>query len=126
MITIDVHNAEYAPWEENADERERLSEHSESLTFRNARECADWLEREGFGEPSVYPGPYGRHTWLSELDSYEHPHTGVLTERSVHLSVDPTIHARVWAAIVATVTRQWTRYDGPYYVERVNAFGVSL
>lgn len=126
MITIDLYAAEYAPWEDEADKREKIGEHSESLTFDNARECADWLEREGFGSPSVDPGPYDRRTWLSELDPYEHPYTGVLTERSVHLAIDPEFNPRVWAAIVASVTRRWTRYAGPYYVERVNCFGVRL
>lgn len=115
-ITIEVHNAEYAPWEEDADERERLSEWTDTHTFDNATECADWLDREGFGVPSHDPGPYDVRTWLSENDPYEHPYSGVLTERSAHVYAG--FPPRLWAAIVARVSRRWTRYCGPYYVER--------
>lgn len=111
-ISIDVHAVTYAPWEEGADERERLSEQTEEWTFDSARECADWLEREGFGEPSVSPGPYDWRTWVSELTPHEHPYTGCLTERTAHQThADP----RVWAAIVASVCNRWTRYAGPYF-----------
>lgn len=122
-ITIDAHTATYAPWEEGADERERVGESSEEWTFDNARECADWLEREGFGSVSD-PGPYWSRTWLSELDPYEHPYTGVLTERAVH--AETTVDARLWAAIVHTVSRRYSGYTGPYYVERRNDFGVRV
>ena len=122
MITIEVHHADYAPWETDgngdviADERERIREWTDTHTFDNARECADWLDREGFGVPSKDPGPYDHRTWLTENDPYEHPYTGVLTERSAHTFAGGA-HPRVWAAIVATVSRRWTRYAGPYYQE---------
>jgi hypothetical protein len=126
-ITIEVHTATYAAWEEGADERERTDERTDSHSFDNARECADWLEGEGFGSPSADPGPYDRRTWLSELKPYEDPYTGVLTERSAHVEGDgPDFNSRLWAAIVASVSRRWTHYVGPYYVERVNVFGVKL
>jgi hypothetical protein len=126
MVTITVHTAEYAPWEEGADERERISESSEDWTFDNARECAAWLENEGFGSPSD-GRPYRSCTWLAELDPYEHPHTGVLIERSAH--AETTVDARLWAAIVHTVSRVFSGYSGytgPYYVERRNDFGVRV
>jgi hypothetical protein len=123
-IQITVHRAFYAPQKEGADERERIDEQSNEITFDNASECADWLESEGIQSPSVYPGPYNSHTWLSDLDPYEHPYTGVLTEQSAHAAT--TVNARVWAAIVHTVSRSWTRYVGPYYVERVNDHGIRV
>ncbi|MGW4394901.1 hypothetical protein ACWEHA_06375 [Amycolatopsis nivea] len=124
-ITIEVHSAQYAPWQEGDDERDRIDECTERYTFDNARECADWLEREGFGEPSE-SGPYRQHTWLSELDPYEDP-GGVLTERSAHVEGEsPEFNPRLWAAIVAVVSRRWTRYAGPYYVEHLNAFNVRV
>lgn len=115
-ITIEVHHATYAPWEEEADERDRLNEWTDTHEFDNATECADWLDREGFGLPSCDPGPYDVRTWLNELDPYEHPYSGVLTERSAHVYAG--FSPRLWAAIVARVSRPWTRYHGPYYVER--------
>ncbi|WP_033293146.1 hypothetical protein [Amycolatopsis jejuensis] len=119
-IAIDVHSAQYAPWNEGDEERERIGEDTESRTFDSARECADWLDREGFGDPSE-SGPVGRFTWLSELDPYENPE-GVLTERSAHVERDsPGFSPRLWAAIVAVVSRRWTRYAGPYYVEQLHA-----
>jgi hypothetical protein len=120
-ITMDVHTATYAPWEEGADERERIGESSETLTFDNARECADWLERQGLQSVSS-TGPYWSRTWLSELDPYEDAE-GVLTERSAHAEA---VDSRVWAAIVHTVSRAFSGYVGPYYVERRNDFGVRV
>lgn len=126
-ITVEVHSATYAPWQEGNDERERVDECTDSYSFDTARECADWLDREGFNSPSNDPGPYDRRTWLSELDPYEHPYTGVLTERSAHVEGNgPEFNPRLWAAIVASVSRRWTHYTGPYYVEHVNVFGVKL
>lgn len=52
MIEIEIYTAKYAPWEDNEDERERVGESSETHHFGSAVDCADWLEREGFGEPS--------------------------------------------------------------------------
>lgn len=123
-IEITVHTAQYAPLEDGAEVRERVGEDSTEMTFDNARECADWLEQHGIQSPSDYPGPYWSHTWLSDLDPYEHPHTGVLFEQSAH--AETTVPARLWAAIVHSVSRKWTRYDGPYFVERVNDFGVQV
>lgn len=127
MITLEMYSETFAPWQEGDDERERIGEYSEQITFDNARECARWLDREGFGIPNVDPGPYDRRTWLKENDPYEHPHTAVLTERSIRADGNgPDFNPRLWAAIVASVSRQWTHYTGPYYVERVNVFGVKL
>ncbi len=123
-ITIDVHTAEYAPWQEGEDDRERIGESSETMTFENARECADWLEREGLQSVSA-SGPYWSRTWLSDLDAYEHPYTGVLTEKSAHLTADGG-DARVWAAIVHTVSQKFSGYAGPYYVERRNDLGYRI
>lgn len=123
-IEITVHRAYYAPWEEGTDERERVKEESEEMTFDNARECADWLEQHGIQSPSQYPGPYWSRTWLSDLDAYEHPYTGVLMEQSAH--AEATVNARLWAAIVQSVSRKYTRYEGPYYVERVNDHGIRV
>jgi hypothetical protein len=123
MIEIDVYTANYAPWEEDADEPERLDESSKTFTFDTAVDCADWLEREGFGWPSE-SGPYRFHTWLNELEPYQDPDTGSLTERWAHAG--QATDARVWAAIVASVSIPYTNYHGPYYVERINAFGYKI
>lgn len=126
MIALEIHTATYAPWQEGDDERERIGEDTKTMTFDNATECAWWLDREGFGSPSVHPGPYDRRTWLTENDPREDDE-GVLTERSAHVEGNgPEFNPRLWAAIVASVSRQWTHYTGPYYVERVNVFGVKL
>lgn len=121
MIEIEIYTAKYAPWADNEDERERVHESSETHHFGSAVDCADWLEREGFGWPSE-SGPYRFHTWLNELD--EHPYSGVLTERSAHAG--QATDARVWAAIIASVSVLYTHYHGPYYVERINAFGYKI
>jgi hypothetical protein len=103
-IDIIVYATEYAPWEEDADEREVINEWSEEHTFDTARECATWLEREGFGEPSGFNGhAYDLNTWLDAYP-YEHPYTGVLTERSAHVSGNA--NPRVWSAIVASVSHR--------------------
>lgn len=99
MIELNVHRSHYAPLEDGADERERLSTYSDTLTFDNARECADWLEREGLQAPSQSHGSDGR-TWLSDVDAYEDPYTGILTEQSAH---PRNVHPRVWIAIVESV-----------------------
>ena len=112
-ITIDVHTAVYAPWEEGADARERIDESTEERTFDNARECAEWLESQGLQSVDS-SGPYWSRTWLSELNPYEHPYTGVLTERSAH--AETTVPARLWAAIVHSVSRKFSGYTGPYYI----------
>lgn len=121
-IEITIHTATYAPWEEGADQRERIGEHSEEMSFDSARECADWLEKHGIQSPSQ-SGPYWSRTWLSELNPYEDDE-GVLTERSAHAEM--TVDARLWAAIVHTVSQRWTRYVGPYYVERRNVDNVRV
>lgn len=125
MIEIEIYTAKYAPWVDNEDERERVDESSKTLTFESAVDCADWLEREGFGVPSE-SAPYRFHTWLNELDPYEHPYSGVLTERSAHAG--QATDARVWAAIIASVSAPYVHRDSdvPYYVERINAFGYKI
>lgn len=125
-IKVDLYSAIYAPLEEGADEREKIYEQSATIPFDNATECAHWLKRNGFDTPSVDPGPYDRRTWLSQSTPYEDLESGVLTEQTAALATDPEFNPRLWAAIVASVTRQWTHYRGPYYVERVNVFGVKL
>jgi hypothetical protein len=127
MITIEINTRVYAPWEDEADDRECIEESTEPKTFDTARECADWLIKEGLQSPSVSPGPYDRFTWLAELDPYEHPYTGTLTERSAHVEGEPAeFNPRLWAAIVHVVSRDFTHYSGPYYVERRNVFGTRL
>lgn len=121
-ITIGVHHAAYAAWEDGADERERIDEWTDEHTFDNARECADWLEREGIQSVSE-SGPYTARTWLTDLDPYQHPHSDTLTERSAHSELTD---ARLWAAIVHTVSRRFSGYTGPYYVERRNVFDVRV
>lgn len=121
-IEITVHRAFYAPWKEHADERERIGEESEEMSFDNARKCADWLEKHGIQSPSQ-SGPYRSRTWLSDLDAYEDGE-GMLTKQSAH--AETTVDARLWAAIVHTVSQRWTRYAGPYYVERRNVDDVRV
>lgn len=99
MLQINVYRSHFAPLEDGADERERLATYSDTLTFDNARECADWLTREGIQSPSDYPRA-GARTWLSDVDAYEHPYTGILTEQSAH---PRGVNPRVWVAIIEAV-----------------------
>jgi hypothetical protein len=110
-LEIHVYSAMFAPWEEGADERERVDEDTDHKVFDNARECADWLEREGFGVPSE-SRPFGFRTWLNECDPREDD-WGVLTERSAH-PVAGEFHPRLWAAVVACVSEQktWPYWEG--------------
>jgi hypothetical protein len=99
--TLATYTNVFAPWQEGDDEREKISEDSDTETFERLSEVAEWLRKHGYQSPSISPGPYSLHTWLSELDPYEHPYTGTLTETTVHTGDGFT--DRTWSAVVRAV-----------------------
>lgn len=102
-ITITLHTTVYAPWEDGADERERLDSYSSAhlITDEDMRAAlanggtlsayvASVLTNGSDGSEcwAVYASDAPRvteGTWYS-AEAYEHPHTGELTETSYHLS----------------------------------------
>lgn len=101
MFTLNTYTNVYAPGEERADDREKVREDSGTEEFEHLTDVADWLRKHGLQSPSVSPGPYNLHTWLSEVTSYEHPYTGELTEVSAHAGEGFT--ERTWSAVVRAV-----------------------
>lgn len=107
MLEITMYETVYAPWKEGDDERERISEDEQNYRFDTARELADWLRMGGYQRTSK-SAPFSERTWLTDVDPYEHPYTGVLYEYSVHLLRGSE---RLWAAVCASVS--WDKVVGP-------------
>lgn len=114
MLEVSFTTRYFAPFEEGADERELIREIWDQEIFESADELARVLEREGLQRPSM-SGPYDGRTWLSDLDAYSDPYTDVLEEKSAFLEKGSP---RLWAHVVHHVSKRWTRYDGPAYIER--------
>lgn len=98
--TLDTYTTVYGPWEDGADERERISEDYDHEEFEHLSEVANWLRKFGYQSPSQ-SAPYGVRTWLSEVDPYEHPYNDTLTETSVHAG--DGFDDRTWPAVVRAV-----------------------
>lgn len=97
--TLNVHTTTYRPWEDGADERPKIAEDSSVEEFERLNEVAGWLRRHGLQSPSA--GLYTLHTWLSEVDPYEHPYRGTREDVTAHPRDGFT--DRTWSAVIRSV-----------------------
>lgn len=96
--TLTIRTTRYAPWEDGADERERLGVDTETVEIESDEDetLAEAVHRElekrgltSFSEEG--PGVDGSHDgWFYDPDGYEHPYDGTYEESSGHLSDDFT------------------------------------
>jgi hypothetical protein len=102
MPSLLIYTTTYAPWREGDDEREKLN--GSERTLLHEEEDGDpvlWAARvmEGEGVIECSSSAWHRSAWYA-CEGYEHPHSGVLEEATVHLAgFDPDQEKAVYTLL---------------------------